>query len=126
MFHRILSFSLTGTSKGTTGDDCQESNLDEVNETISMEHEETMDSLFECTNDEDGQYIDLSLNPERYTGKVSVFISNIYFPFILTSICFRVCLSFVFVSPQATEVHHLTEFGSLFTKKTASSDIAIL
>jgi hypothetical protein len=28
-----------------------------------------MDSLFECSNDEDGQYIDLLLNPERYTGK---------------------------------------------------------
>lgn len=49
--------------------DCAESSLGDLNETISTEHEETMDSLFECTNDEDGQYIDLSLNPERFTGK---------------------------------------------------------
>jgi hypothetical protein len=71
----LLHFCCTGASKGITGDECQESNLDIVNETISMEHEETMDSLFECTDDEDGQYIDLSLNPERYTGKVLYFES---------------------------------------------------
>ena len=59
---------LTETSKGTDGDECQEDSLADVNETISMEQEETMNSLFECTNDEDGQYIDLLLNPERYTG----------------------------------------------------------
>lgn len=47
----------------------QSSALSQVDATISSEHEETMDSLFECSNDEDGQYIDLLLNPERYTGK---------------------------------------------------------
>lgn len=51
----------------STGEDCN--GLSKVDATISSEHEETMDSLFECSNDEDGQYIDLLLNPERYTGK---------------------------------------------------------
>lgn len=49
--------------------DCQEQEkLSQINNTISIEHEQSMDSLFECTYDEDGQYIDLLLNPERYTG----------------------------------------------------------
>ncbi|XP_053208321.1 ERO1-like protein alpha isoform X2 [Panonychus citri] len=44
--------------------------LSEVDRTVSFEHIETMNSLFECYehDQEDGQYIDLSLNPERYTG----------------------------------------------------------
>lgn len=49
--------------------ECKNSDLSEVNETISSEHEETMDSLFECSDQEDGQYIDLLLNPERFTGE---------------------------------------------------------
>lgn len=49
--------------------DCHEQEkLSQINNTISYEHEQSMDSLFECTYDEDGQYIDLLLNPERYTG----------------------------------------------------------
>ena len=64
----LLFSCITEASRGTDGDECQEDSLADVNETISMEQEETMNSLFECTNDEDGQYIDLLLNPERYTG----------------------------------------------------------
>lgn len=63
-FETDTCFSLTGESDCSDGS----SNLSEINATISSEHEETMDSLFECSNDEDGQYIDLLLNPERYTG----------------------------------------------------------
>lgn len=55
---------------GGSSEECgQSSALSQVDATISSEHEETMDSLFECSNDEDGQYMDLLLNPERYTGE---------------------------------------------------------
>jgi len=100
-----------GESKSTStgvADDCPEANLAEVNETISTEQEETMDSLFECTNDEDGQYIDLMLNPERYTG----------------SVCGeKIVADHAFVCQKVIEEYLPTGYGSPFTRKTASSGI---
>ncbi|XP_015785740.1 ERO1-like protein beta [Tetranychus urticae] len=44
--------------------------LSKIDETVSSAHIETMDHLFECyeRDQEEGQYIDLLLNPERFTG----------------------------------------------------------
>lgn len=44
--------------------------LSAIDKTVSSDHVETMNSLFECSghDHEDAQYIDLLLNPERYTG----------------------------------------------------------
>ncbi|RWS08464.1 ERO1-like protein [Dinothrombium tinctorium] len=66
--------------------DCPSSNneLSQIDETVSSERVEAMDHLFECYEDdqEDGQYFDLSLNPERYTGKEQ-YIKNLYFLYLL-------------------------------------------
>lgn len=54
--------------------ECSPQDLSEVNETISSENELNLDSLFECESeddDPDSRYIDLLLNPERYTGMFS-------------------------------------------------------
>jgi len=57
-------------------EDCPQASpikLAKVEYTVSTEKEETLDTLFECYgNDlEEGQYVDLIKNPERFTGKVN-------------------------------------------------------
>lgn len=61
-------------------EDCPSSSpvkLAQVKYTISSEDEETLDSLFQCSESdlEGGEYIDLQMNPERYTG-MAVFIEE--------------------------------------------------
>ncbi|XP_074604194.1 endoplasmic reticulum oxidoreductin-1-like protein isoform X2 [Brevipalpus obovatus] len=90
----------------TSADDCTAtSRLSEVDRTISNEHVETMNTLFECYehDQDDGQYIDLLLNPERYTGykgesahKIwrSIYEENCFFerqgtPFSMDSMCYE-------------------------------------
>lgn len=72
-----LALAFTCNSPARTAahniDDCPSASpakLSRVDETISSEHEETLDTLFECSGPdrEDGQYIDLKINPERFTG----------------------------------------------------------
>ena len=80
MEQRRMHVLMSGRAVAGASSDCSESSaLSQVNETISSEHEETMDSLFECSNDEDGQYIDLLLNPERYTGKCARVCMRVWF-----------------------------------------------
>lgn len=45
-------------------------NLSAINKTVASEQVDAMNALFECLehDHDDGQYIDLLLNPERYTG----------------------------------------------------------
>ncbi|KAI1285984.1 ERO1-like protein alpha [Halotydeus destructor] len=76
-------------------------------EYVSSEYEDTLNSVFECSLDdmENGQYIDLLQNPERYTGYKgdsthriwkSIYEENCFFkngkplnPFILDNLCYE-------------------------------------
>ncbi|RWS24313.1 ERO1-like protein [Leptotrombidium deliense] len=77
--------------------------LSQIDETISSERVRTMDHLFECYEDdqEDGQYFDLSLNPERFTGESahriwrSIYEENCFLqnqrqgPFSVDNLCYE-------------------------------------
>lgn len=65
--------------------------MSKINETVSTEQVEALNSLFECydqNDQEDGQYIDLPLNPERYTGLCT---SNFADALLMTTLFLTFC-----------------------------------
>jgi hypothetical protein len=106
----VVDMERRGTDNGDNQEDCPSSSpekLAQVEYTISAEHEDTLDSLFQCSESdlEGGEYIDLQLNPERYTGYAgesahriwrSIYEENCFFkngkshnPFSLDNVCYE-------------------------------------